>query len=76
MYSVRKTPTSNRVNRVTGLMRAPVNLKPLSAILKHLWHEWEALQAASFVERPQDLFFASDLHPVSRPNFHKRPRDV
>jgi hypothetical protein len=58
------------VDRVAGLVRAFVNSKPLTAVLKHLRHEWQLVQTSGFVEGGKDLLFASNFHPIARSKCH------
>ena len=62
--------TAGLANRVAGLVRPLVNSEPLTAVLKHLRHEWQSVQAAIFVKCTEDLFLASDFHPITGSKFH------
>jgi hypothetical protein len=70
MNSVCEPSAAGAINRVAGLVRALVDLKALTAVLKHLRHERQPLQAAILVKRAEDLLFASNLHPITRSEFH------
>jgi hypothetical protein len=50
--------------RVTGLVGRLEDLESLSAVLKHLRHEWKRIQAAPLIERCEDLVGASHLYPI------------
>jgi hypothetical protein len=64
-------PSATRASdRVTGLMGPFVDSESLTAILKHLRHEWQTLQAAILVKGAENLFFASDLHPITGAKSH------
>src|SRR5579859_6015926 len=52
-------------DRVAGLVRSFIDLKPLAAECEHLRHERHAVQLPVGVERPQDFLFASHFHPVA-----------
>ena len=49
---------------VAGLVRSFIDLKSLAAEREHLGHERHAIELSLLVERPQNLFLASDLYPV------------
>ena len=51
--------------RVAGLVRPLVDLKALAAVAEHLRHERKTLEPAVLVERPKDLLFAQNLHPLA-----------
>ena len=65
MDRIGEASTSNRIDRVAGLVRPLINFEALSAILKHLRHEGELIQPAILIERPQDLFLAPNFHPIT-----------
>jgi hypothetical protein len=65
MDTIGESAAGNGVDRVAGLVRALVDLKPLSAVLEHLRHERQALHATAFVKRAQNLFFTADFHPIA-----------
>src|SRR5690242_14005528 len=50
MNSVRQSSTPSAGDSVTGLVRAFVNLEPLTAILKHLRHKGQPLQPTILVQ--------------------------
>ncbi len=57
--------TANWKDRIAGLMRALVNLKPLTTKCEHFRHEWKIVEAAVFVQSQEDLFPAPDFDPIS-----------
>ena len=65
MNTIGKSAAGNGVDRVAGLVRALVDLEPLSAVLEHLRHERQALHATAFVKRAQNLFLTADFHPIA-----------
>lgn len=65
MDTIGEPAASNRVDRVAGLMRALVDLEPLSTVFEHLRHEGQSLLAARFIKRKQNLIFATDLNPIA-----------
>jgi hypothetical protein len=56
---------SDGIDRVTGLVRALEDPETLAAIFEHLGHEWEPVQAALVVERPEDLILGPHFHPIA-----------
>jgi hypothetical protein len=56
-------------NRVAGLVRTFVNLKPLAAEREHFWHEGHPVGLAIAVQCVQYFFFASYLYPITYPQF-------
>src|SRR5690348_1207313 len=56
---------ANREDRVAGLVRPLVDLKPFTAESEHLRHERHAFELTGSVERRKDFFLATDLDPVS-----------
>jgi hypothetical protein len=57
--------STNRKNRIAGLVRPLVDLKLSAAEREHLGHERHAVELPLAVECAQDLIFASDLHPLA-----------
>jgi hypothetical protein len=57
-------------DRIAGLVSGLVNAKTLTAIVEHLRHEREFVEASIFVERSEDFLFAQDLDPVACARFH------
>ena len=59
-------PASRTVHGVAGLVGAFEDLEPLATVSEHLWHEGQTIEPTRIrVQRPQDLFLAADLHPVT-----------
>ena len=50
---------------VSQVLCALVDLEPLFAVLEHLRHERQALQATVFVKRAQNLFLTADFHLIA-----------
>ena len=46
---------------ITGFVGSLVYREPLSAVLKHFRHEWQAVEASALVERGDDLCLAADF---------------
>ena len=71
----RRIPIEN--DGVAGFVRAFVYFEALAAILKHLRHERHAVESALLVERPQDLFLASDFDQIAcpQPAHSQRPNE-
>jgi hypothetical protein len=55
----------NGKNRVTGFVRAFVDLKPLATECEHLGHERHAVETSIAVESAEDFAFAANFHPVA-----------
>jgi hypothetical protein len=60
----RAQPCVMPADRIASLVRAFEDAEPLAAILEHLRHERETVEAAIHVECRKDLVLAPDLYPV------------
>jgi hypothetical protein len=59
-------PTLVRVYAIVArLVGNLVHLKSLSAELKHLRHERQALKASVYIESLEDLLLAAHVYPIS-----------
>jgi hypothetical protein len=52
-------------NRIAGFVGAGEDLKPLTAPLEHLRHEWHSIEATIRVEARKDFFLAANLNPIA-----------
>jgi hypothetical protein len=43
----------------------PADTKPLPAVVKHLGHDWETVEASSLVECAKDFGLVSNLDPIA-----------
>jgi hypothetical protein len=69
---IEKPPSAGAVDRIAGLVRTFVDPEPPTAILEHLWHEWQTIQSTVLVEGAEDFLLASNFNPVARAQCHSR----
>jgi len=50
MNSIGEPPAAGDVDCVAGFVRPLVDSEPLAAVLKHLRHEWQSVEAAFLVK--------------------------
>jgi hypothetical protein len=62
-------PAAGWKDGVARLVGALVHLKPLPAEREHLRHEWHAVELTVAIERPENLLFASNRHPIAGAQF-------
>jgi hypothetical protein len=56
-------------NGVAGLVRTLKDPEALTAVLKHLRHEWQSFQLPVLVERFKDFFLGPDFDPFAGAQF-------
>jgi hypothetical protein len=71
MNSTGEPPPACTIDRVARFVRSFVDSESLAAILKHLRHEWQSVQATIFVKGLQDFLLASNLHPIPGSKLHR-----
>ena len=65
VYRVGHRSSGGPVDCIAGFVGALINAKPLAAVLKHLWHEGQLLEAPIAIERRQNFFFGTHFDPFS-----------
>src|SRR5437588_6966744 len=56
-------PSGKPIGRIAGLVRPFIDPQTLTAMLKHLGHEWQSVQLPALIQCRQDFIFGSDFDP-------------
>ena len=65
MDGVCHTPDGEKLDRIRRLVRGSADSEFLSAMLEHLRHERQCVNALTIIQRGQNLLRASDLYPLA-----------
>src|SRR6185295_5464664 len=64
VHGIVHSPHRKGFNSVAGLVRRLIHAKTLAAVLEHLGHERQPVQALAVVQRLEDLLDVADLNPL------------
>ncbi len=65
VHGARHPERMKAVWRITRLVSTLEHPDPFAAVFEHLGHEGKPFQLPLLIQRRQDLFLASDLHPFT-----------
>ena len=65
MHGAGQPPTVQTIDRITRLVGALADLKPLPAELKHFGHEGHLLQLTLLIQCAEDFLLGTNLNPFA-----------